>query len=345
MSVPNVMRYAGLALEASFGVDPVPEAVIHNDVQSATLDTPTDVEIPVPGGIGREAITHRPGPYIPAGNVVINADVETATYYSYLALGEYVYTDTDPAVPPGLHEIYPTDNNVLPSGALRIGKDVFEHVFSGCTFGGLDLTVNNQGFVTITPNVTSRKDGADTLKTLAELNLPTTLPRMYHETTVEIDGGDKSAEMRDFALAIDNGLSTDPGQGLGSRFISIAGVYERTITANGTLRFANMDAITDFWGNSSGPIDPADPGTPPAGTVEKPMLVTINGGAEGTIILNMPRALITAAPAQPSGRTEMTQAIAWRMYPDNITLNDAITIIYQSLLVTINNNLADITLP
>ena len=85
-----IARYAGFGEETLYGTA-VP-AVVHVDIASATLDSPSDTESYYAGGLGRGTRTRRPGYYAPSGNLVYGWDIRTIARLLRWTLGGYRFT-------------------------------------------------------------------------------------------------------------------------------------------------------------------------------------------------------------------------------------------------------------
>lgn len=328
MSGVPIFRYAGFAEESEYGESPAPDAVFHLDIMSASLDAPTEPEMMFEGSIGRGQKTHRPGFYSPSGNTVVAVDVRTVAWFLKWALGNYVYTaGTEPAL--NTHEIYRTDNNILPSFCSRIGKDVFEHVFSGCSINELTLEVSD-GFAQLTVDIMSKVDSSATLQTIDQLILPVEYPLMFHEVTATRDASDVSAAMKSFTLTISNNLDAEAGRSLGSRYPRRIIANAQQVTIAGDLFYADNSQLQAFWGGTTGPAD--------SGTTEFGMGYVLDAGDDGQIEIAAPRCIYTEVPTQPSGRDELTQSVSMSVYEDEHTLADGTTKVNSELLITVTNN-------
>ena len=91
MPCEEIYRYAGLGEESEFGT--LVPAEFHLDPASGTLDSPPDNELVYEGSLGRGLSSHRPGPYIPAGNLEFAWDFYSIALLLRLALGDAVSAD------------------------------------------------------------------------------------------------------------------------------------------------------------------------------------------------------------------------------------------------------------
>jgi len=107
MAVEEIYRYIGFGEESVFGT--LVPAVFHIDPASGTLDSPAENELVYEGGLGRGLKTHRPGPYVPQGNLEFAWDINIIALLMRLVLGNADTTDdttpvTDEAHPTGAGE-------------------------------------------------------------------------------------------------------------------------------------------------------------------------------------------------------------------------------------------------
>lgn len=331
MSAPSIFRYLGFALEDPYNESPAPVAQVHCDLASATLDAPTDTEIEFEGGLGRASRTHRAGFYSPAGNYVVAADVDTAMWFLYSALGGYVFTQDDPGVGDNTHEIYGVNNAVLPSACVRLGKDVFEHIFSGVICSSLTLEVSD-GFMMITVENAAAIDAKGNLESLGNLLLPVGSPRTFVDLTATRDASDVTAQIKTFTMTITNNTDAPFGRSIGSRFPRKIVSNARTVTIDAELFFEDTSQLELFWGGASGPADGK-----PTGTTEFDMDFVIAGDTSPYgITIAAPRCTYTTVPQQPSGRTQITQGVSMKAWETTHTLLSAATVESEILATIVN---------
>lgn len=327
-----VLRYAGFAEEASYLEDPAPAATFFADILSATLDAPSDVELIHGGGLGRNAFLHRPGFYAPAGNIVYAFDVATLTYLLKWALGEYEFTSEGGTGSLNLHEIYGTNDDEVPSFCARVGKDLFEHVFSGCCLNSLQLQIEGE-WCLATADIIAAVDAKDTLKTIAQVTLPTENPLAFHELTAyKVSGAyetEWSANIKSLTLNIANNLSAEAGRTIGSRHPRRIPAGERVTTFAANLWFDTTDELEAFWGGATGPAA--------TGPTEAFLRIVADGGADGEVRIDLPKYIYTQVQQQPSRRGEMVQAVTGRAFPDTVTLEDAVTNVTTDIYARIEN--------
>ena len=298
----TIARYVGLSAEESFNQkDNPPEADFHVDITSATLDAPSDTQMFYGGGLQRSAKVHRPGFYSPDGNIVYAFDVRTITYLLAWTLGGYMFTEDAEGL--NTHECYGSKDNILPSFVTRVGKDFFEHVFTGCVIDSLEIQVED-GFAVATATINAAQDAKDRLKEISELSLPEEYPLAFHEVTAtkkdkDGNGEDISADVRSITININNNMDADQGRGLGSRhpYRIIAGERETTISK--PLFYRGSGPLEELWGQETG----VSQGGPETFELE----LDFDGGEFGAIKLLFPRCIYTQVQQQPSNRDITTQ--------------------------------------
>ncbi len=328
--VSRILRYVGFAEETEYNVDPVPEAEFHVDISEASLDVPSETQIMFDGSIGRGQRLHRPGFYSPEGDVTYAIDISTIGWLFKWALGGYVFTaDGGEGTGHNLHELYAVDDVYLPTFATRLGKDVFEHVFSGCVANEIELEVSDE-FAQATVSILSAKDARNDLEDVADLKLPDEFPLAFHEVTMNRNDIDVSASVREVTLTVDNTAEAEQGRGLGSRYPYRIPANARNVTLEVTLFFNSMDDFELFWGDADGPSD--------EGTTEFDMDLTFDAGDDGKLVVEFPRAIYTGLETQPSGRDEIQQVGSVQALLADVTLDDGETIVNTDIYARLEND-------
>ena len=303
----NVLRYLGICEEISFAESPAPAAIIHMDIASASLDVPGDTEMIYGGGLSRGPHIHRPGFYAPSGDIVYAFDIRTIGFLLKWALGGYSFATGSPL---NTHTIYGSSKNILDSFCARVGKDLFEHVFSGCVINTLTLKVEG-AYCELTASIMAAKDAKATLKALADLLLPTEYPLAFHEVTAKIATVDQSAKIKSLNIEISNNLSIESGKTIGSRYPRLIRAGERTVTVSKTLMFDETDELERYWGGASEPSI--------LGGTEFALEINFSAGVDGSLKIDLPRFIYTAMGQKPSGRDEQEQTTSGRAFlPEEI---------------------------
>lgn len=327
--MPKILRYAGFAEEATYNPVTPPAADFHVDISSSSLDAATDTELEYGGGLGRSIRTHRPGFYSPSGNIAYAADIRTIASFLKWTLGGYEFTPTGGSGSLNLHEFFGTDDRLLDSFTARLGKDVFEHVFTGCVVNSMQLSVSDQ-YAEATIDMVAAKDYTATLQDPNSLLLPDEYPLSFPDVTTTIAASDVSAKVRSLTLDISNSADSSQGRGLGSRYPRRIPVSERTTTVDMSLWFDDITELQRFWGGSTG--------TNTAGVSETPITITLDAGDDGIALITLPRVVYTSVQQTGSGRTEIEQSISGRAYVDVVTLDDGVTEVQSEIVVAVEND-------
>ena len=305
------LRYAGLAVEPAFGDGPVP-ADVHVDIASASLDTPDEAVIYYEGGLGRGRNVSRPGYYHPEGDVVWAVDVRTIALALRAALGGYAFGDSAGDNGLSRHHLWASDDADLPSLTVELGKDAFEHIFDGCVVDEFVLEVEDE-FATVTLELIGRKDRKGTIKAVTDLSLPDEYPLAFVDSTIAINGTDESAKLKSYTLTIANNIATDAGQRHGTRFPARLEATEREIGLEAELEFVDSEHLERVWGSSEGPSE--------EGPAEVELELALDGGADGSATIELPRTLVHTVEAEVSGRDEVEQTITAAALVDTLTID------------------------
>jgi len=323
----EIRRYGGITEETEFGQNPAPDAHVHLDISSSSLDVPGDTNIIYDGGARRTARLYRPGFYAPAGNIVYGLDIRTIGWFLKWALGNYKFTTGGGEGLLNLHEFYGTESTLLPSFCARIGKDIFEHVFSGCTVNSLEINVGNE-LCMATVDIVAQKDSKAALEAGA-LQFPIEYPLAFHEVTAFLIGGDEiSTEIQEFTLTIANNVAADQGRHIGSRFPARVPASERQTTLSLTRFHENTDMLEKLWGAQEGPAN--------EGSTEYGLRLELDSGEHGKLIITMPKIINTSVQQQPSSRDMMTQPVEIRALMTELTLDDGT--VEGEVLCSLDNN-------
>lgn len=319
----GIRRYCGIAEESTYGQNPAPDAVVHLDIASSTLDAASDPNIIYGGGARRTARISRPGFYSCGGNVVYGLDIRTIGWLLKWAMGQYKFTFEGGTGDKHLHEIYGTEQTLLPSFCSRIGKDLFEHVFSGCVINSLEINVGD-ALCMATADITAQKDAKNALQA-GELLFPAEYPLAFHEAQVYLVGEgamggdlDIRERVKEFTLTINNNAAADQGRHVGSRFPARIPVNERETTMSLTLFHEGTDFLEKFWGGAAGP---SACGSSNWGL--KLVLDSAPCAEHGSLEILIPKVVSTSTQQQPSGRDEMDQTVEVRALMHTLTLADA----------------------
>jgi len=321
------IRYAGFAEESVYGTKK--DAQFHVDIASASLDLPNDSKIEYEGGLSRTRRTVRSGYYTPSGDVVYAFDIETIGALLKWALGGYFFTNSGGSGTHHLHEIWGNNNFILPSFTTEIGKDLFEHIFTGCTVNSLTLSVED-GYGTVTLNIQAKDDEQGSIKVIGDLIIGNAYPIVFHEVTVSrVGDAPYTARVKTLNLVINNNISADAGRRLGSNTPVLMPVGKRETDLSMNLYYDSIEEINRFKANS-----------------EFPLNITFNGGTFGTMVINLPKCANNEVSTQATGIDEIDHSVTVHPYADSILLDDGTTTIDTEIYVKVENNITEIdTIP
>jgi len=325
------LRYFGFAEESDYGESSPPEATIIVDQASSGLDTPADTQLLYEGGLTRGIRTHRPGFYAPTGNIVYAWDIGTIGWLLKWALGGYVFTSAGGEGGLNLHELYGSEESIMKSFCARLGKDVLEHIFSGCAINSLEL-VADADFCNATVDVIAAKDAKGNIKTIAAVKalLPVGYPLAYHELSVErIGDSDISTRIKSLTLSIGNNLDAMSGKTMAHRHPQRAIAGARDITLSMDVFYEDLDMLELLWGDAAGPAA--------TGSTEYGLQLEFNSEAHGTLTIQLPKLINTQVQQQPSGRDEIVQSLAGRSMVGEVTLKDGSTKIETDIYCKLEN--------
>lgn len=303
MSIARV-RYLGIGQEASYGQQAT--QLFYADIASANLDTPDDAVIVWRGVANRAPTVVAPGPYVPAGEIVVPVDNLFFGYFLKWALGAVATSQPDPTGNPAVYQHTFTPADTLPSFTAAIGKDIFEHVFLGCVVDELSIEAEKE-FALATVSVSAQKDKK------ASLASPTFAQGYYYPfSRISVMLGVNSLPVESLTLTIANNVDAKEGVRLGSRFPQFTPVGEREVILEMNLTFENTSQLERFW-EQTGATQPS------ANTVYTggPFAVSFLGPqlpGTGTYYANLeftiPRAFYREVKQEISGRDRVVQAVA-----------------------------------
>lgn len=324
----TVRRYAGFCEEQNFNPTVPHEAKFHIEIASAGLDVPDNPNVEFESGLYRGRREIRPGYYTPSGNIVFPINVRAIGYFLKWALGEYVFTDGGAGT--NTHEIYGKEATLLPSFTARIGKDAFEHVFTGVTINSLNLEIGGD-WLLCTIDCFAAKDFKDTLKAIADLDLFTEKMLTFIAAGVTFGTTSYNCKIQNMTISIENSVDAPKGKGVGTRYPCRFPVGARNVNLSGTLHYEDETEYEKYWGDADGIHDTDSPS-------DEEITIDINGGDSGSLELKFPKVQYTKVGAPPSGRAPIDHAFAGYAIVDTVTLADAVTEVDTELLATLENN-------
>jgi len=355
----RVLRYARIAIEETFGsivdVDTHEDEYIDIDIASIGLDAPSDPVLRYDGGMARSVRTHRPGAYIPEGNLEYGWDILTIAHILYLTFGQIETTEGDLTIEEEEGEKYIDDKSelhehrftphrhslTLPSATFRLGKDHFEHVFQGVTVNSISFSLDDD-FAFVTVDVSAQKDSADDIKEIEELTLSQAYPVAFYEALVEIgvkgESQEEVGEVESLSLEITNNTDPNAGINLGSRYPQriIAGDFE--VSGSMDIAFDSKEQLEHFWGKEDEPSDVSqDEMNINFRFKSAPYIAEIEDGEStedveiqcAELDLHIPTALYETVNLQPSGRSRLVQSVDFRGYYDDDSEYEVIATLYN----------------
>jgi len=281
----SVYRYFAVGEETTFGT-PVP-AVEYMDPESAEMDPSGDQAIIYEGISGLDRIA-KPGAYFSEGSVTAPVDLDVFPWFFKWALGGVNTTGEGPYT----HTFFPQQSPLMPSFTARVGKDIFEHIFSGVVVGSLELSLEDQ-LLLGTVEMLGGKDEKGTLADPVEFTQGPVYA--FHEVNATIDGMDESAILETFTLTIETGADNEAGRTVGSRFPRRAYRGALVVEMEMNLAFDSTRHLEKFWGTPTGPT---------TGDLQE-FPLTINVGPDIDIVI--PRGIYTAMEQPVGGRERIEQ--------------------------------------
>lgn len=323
----TILRYAGFGKEDIFG--DATEAEFHVNQASTSLEPPGGSDIVVPSGLGRMVRLKRPGYYAPAGGIEYPIDIDTVLLPLKWALNGYDFT-AGGVGDPNTHEVFGNELTELESFTARLGKDHYEHVYTGCVLNTLALSASD-GLATAAMGILAHHDEPDTIKDIETLLLPEKYPLAYHEVTACIADDDESSALATrVTLNIGNNINVGAARVLGHRHPYKFRAGKRDITATITLYFESLDMMELFWGNATGPVGYE--------ATVVPFELDFVYSATRHMNIKIPSAYIDSIKSAPRGVESLTQEITLHtLMTEDVPLLDLSTV-NTDILVTILND-------
>lgn len=240
--------------------------------------------------------------------------------------------------------LYSEDKVLLPSQTLFMGMDINEYILSGCVTDKLELTADNE-FVMLKIDAKGQGVTPDALKSIDELTINEDYPLAYYEVDLHTRTLGSSTpwgaatlmsqDVKKLNLGISRSISDSDGMRLGSRFAGYLPAGERVIELGFDRLFIDEWALEMLWGSTGGP-------TEESGSIEVEFMAEINAGIYGSAQIWLPRAIITAAPVDASGRDPMVQSVKVEAYQKNVTIPADIPVVVNTdLIATVVTNFSD----
>lgn len=288
----GITRYLSFVEEATHGT-PVLTGGETIDPLSAEMEPSGDTVL-IYEGVSRLDRIVAAGQYLTEGSISTAFDNKAFPWFLKWALGGYEVTGTEA---PFTHRFFPQQSNLMKSFTSRIGKDIFEHVFSGCVVGTIGLELDDN-FLTANVDVLSGKDQQQALNATPTF----TDGQVYApcNAQVSIDGNDESTYVESFTLNIETGADNESGVTVGSRFPRRAFRGSFMVELEMTMSFFDDAQLERFWGDPAGPLN--------CMVNDFPITITLDTG----VTISLPRAVFTNVSIPLSGRDRIEQTVTAR---------------------------------
>lgn len=299
-----ITRYFYTGEESSF--DTAVAGVHKFDPESVDIDSADDDKAIWAGAsrVDRHVVL---GPYNVAGGFNVLADLDRFPFFLKMALGGLNTSGSGPYT----HVFTPDLTNLMPSFTAIVGKDNFEHVFSGCTLNSLQIQITDN-FVRAIGDVLGASDEKQSLDGSPAFNEGSIFAP--HDVTYNIDAGDESARVESATIEISN-PDNEEGRSMGSRFPRRIYKGSTLVTVTLTLAFLDEQEMTKFWGQSSGPLTTGSP---------TEVNHTLNIGSNFDI--TMSRGVYTSFGKPLAGRGRITQDVTARFLSNSDGSGDPIQV-------------------
>ena len=206
---------------------------------------------------------------------------------------------------PFKHVFRPTLDDVLPSFTARIGKGLFEHVFSGATINSIGFSVE-QGFLVASASILAQKDAQVALNSSPK-RFPTNM-FTFRQGTTAIANVDRTSLVQSFSVQWTNNIDESGSVRHGSRFPRKFNTQGVDVTGSLQLAFEDMNEYTRFWGDAAG--------TREAGADPFKLEQSYVAGADKLRFV-LGSALWTQVSTPVSGRGRITQEASFKSVVDS----------------------------
>lgn len=293
----TISKYLRFGEESAFGQEAanLPETV---DPTSASLDPAGDDKLIHEGMGGLDRVAGL-GVYSTAGDISIPLDDAATGWFWKWALGGY---EVSGSADNFTHTFSPQLSGLMTPFTCAVGKDLFEHVFTGNVISEISLEADSE-WANLSVSVVGSRDLRGDLVD----DVVYTEGHMYTAPEGRLVSGqtDRSADINSVNLSISTGANIEDSAGFGSRFGSKATRGSMEVTLELSLAFDSMDELVRYWGGSDGPS---------SDTITEESYTLSFGDAIDIVI---PRAVATAVEQPADGRGTITQSVTLRgMYSE-----------------------------
>ena len=292
-----ITKYLRFGEESAFGqeTNDYAETV---DPTTASLDPAGDDKLILEGIGGLDRVAGL-GVYSTAGDIGIPLDDASTGWFWKWTLGGYEVSGTTGSY---THTFTPQLGGLMTPFSAAVGKDQFEHVFTGNVITELSLEADSE-WAALSVSVIGSRD----LRASLVDEVDYTEGRMFTAPEGRLVSGqtDLSADINSVSLAISTGADVETSAGFGSRFPTKATRGSMEVALELSLAFDNMDELTRFWGDTTGPS---------TDHIAEESYTLSFGDAIDIVI---PRTVATSAGQPADGRGTITQSVSLRgMYSE-----------------------------
>jgi hypothetical protein len=213
----KLQRVVGLAEEVTYAT-PIANPDFHMEVSDSSIAIEGD-PLKFESGLSRDLTLVRPGPYIPQPEFSGLTDLKTIGHFLKGVLGGYEYT-AGVGEDPNVHEIWGSEDLLLPSFTLFGHFDLFVKKVAGALIQSVSLEVSNE-FIELAVKTVGSKDSKTngvpeptTLKTLVGV-----VPLTFYEVSMQFGGEVPPGIVSSLKWEVSNDIKTDDAAGIGSRFM------------------------------------------------------------------------------------------------------------------------------
>lgn len=295
----TITKYLRYGEESTFGQETTNYAETV-DPTTASLDPAGDDKL-ILEGIGGLDRTVGLGVYSTAGEIALPVDDVATGWFWKWALGGYEVAGTSGSF---THTFTPQLGGLMTPFSCAIGKNQFEHVFTGNVITEISLEADSEWASLSVSTVGSRDKHAaltDDIEYTEGVMFTAPDGRLVSGQT------DLSADINSVSLSVSTGASIENSAGFGSRFPTKGERGSMEVALDLSLSFDSMDQLIQFWGSSTGPS---------TDTIVDESYTLSFGDALDIVI---PRTVATNVEQPADGRGTITQSLTLRGLYDQTT--------------------------
>lgn len=318
-------RYFAFGDEALYG-ELAEDRIMYMDLGKCGIDAAQGAYLDLPT-MERTANRTKKGFYSPSGSSEYAMDLLSLQYFLRYAMGGYNFVDNaDDPDEFNIHEIYQTSSRILPSFSAFVGKDTFEHQFSGLVIDKIGISVSD-GLCNCSFDVIGKQDFRDDLKNESEITKHEGYPLAFYEVRTYKDENDISPDITNWAWEHSNSGTAKQGQG--SMFPSKIRANAAAPTLKIDMEFEDESLLQEYWGGANGPTPKTDYFSLQSDFVD-----------ENGYMMNfkLPKCYLKNVPQTIEGSDVITQSLELGLLADVVTLNDESTKVKTPLLANILND-------